>query len=145
MVVPWCIKNITVDTNKLFFIMIIVLLIAWVPMIFSTPYILAYMRRRQNRKDWNEITNFEDHIIYDHGQELKAWYALTSYIDSFEDNEIPEYYGETHGRKIESKSVNPNELMKQPKKMFWIILAIFSVIAIAFAFALKAARKRQKR
>jgi len=29
--------------------------------------------------------------------------------------------------------------------MFWIIFAIFSVIAIAFAFALKAARKRQKR
>lgn len=96
-------------------------------------------------EDWNEITNFEDHIIYDHGQELKAWYALTSYIDSFEDNEIPEYYGETHGRKIESKSINPNELMKQPKKMFWIIFAVLSVIAIAFAFALKAARKRQKR
>lgn len=56
-VIPCCtIKNVVMDLNKLWLIIIISALIAWVPAIFSIPQILVYIRRRQNKKDWNEIT-----------------------------------------------------------------------------------------
>lgn len=56
MVMLWRMKNITMDVNKSLIIMIIGAIIAWGPMIFSIQYILIYIRRRENRKDWNEIT-----------------------------------------------------------------------------------------
>lgn len=55
-VIPCCIKNVVMDLNKLWLIIIISALIAWVPAIFSIPHILVYIRRRQNRNNWNEIT-----------------------------------------------------------------------------------------
>lgn len=95
-------------------------------------------------KDWNEITNFEDHIIYDDGKEVKAWYALTSYIDSFEGNEIPEYYGELQGRKTEVDSKKIADLYKQPNKIFYIVAGIMLVIAIAFLYAVQRLKRRRK-
>lgn len=55
-VIPCCIKNVVIDLNKLWCIIPICALIAWIPAIFSIPHILAYMRRKQNRNNWNEIT-----------------------------------------------------------------------------------------
>lgn len=56
MIVLWCLKNTAMDLKSLLLIMMIGVLIAWGPMVFSIPHILAYIRRRQNRNDWNEIT-----------------------------------------------------------------------------------------
>ncbi len=79
------------------------------------------------------ITNYEDHIIYDRDKELKAWYALASYIDSFENDKVPEYYGQTHGRKIEIDSKSPGELLKQPNKIAFIVLAVVIVFVLLIA------------
>lgn len=49
-------KNITVEPNKLMPILVIGMLTAIAPMIFTIPLILAYMGRRQNRNNWIEIT-----------------------------------------------------------------------------------------
>ena len=39
-------------------------------------------------KDGNVIKDFEEHILYDQkGAEVKEWYALASYLSSFEKNE----------------------------------------------------------
>lgn len=76
------------------------------------------------------ITNFEDHIIYDGEKELKAWYALASYIDSFEDDQVPEYYGTTHGRKVEIDSKNPAQLLKQPNNIAAIVAAVVIVLIL---------------
>lgn len=76
------------------------------------------------------ITNFEDHIIYDGEKELKAWYALASYIDSFEDDQVPEYYGTTHGRKVEIDSKNPAQLLKQPNNIAVIVAAVVIVLIL---------------
>ena len=56
MVMLWRMKNITMDVNKSLIIMIIGAIIAWGPMVFSIPHILAYMRSRQNRNNWKELT-----------------------------------------------------------------------------------------
>ena len=76
------------------------------------------------------ITDYEDHIIYDGDKELKAWYALASYIDSFEDDKVPEYYGQTHGRKTEIDSKSPGELLKQPNKIMLMVIAIVIVLVL---------------
>lgn len=49
-------KDTTMELKTFIIIMIIGALTAFVPIICSTPYILGYMGRRQNRNDWNEIT-----------------------------------------------------------------------------------------
>ena len=76
------------------------------------------------------ITNYEDHIIYDGDKELKAWYALASYIDSFENDEVPEYYGEPQGRKVEIDSKSPVELLKQPNKIAAIVAAVVVLLVL---------------
>ena len=56
-------------------------------------------------KDGEKITDFEEYIIHDQkGNEVKEWYALASYLESFEENEdgisvIPERYEGPEGRK----------------------------------------------
>lgn len=88
-------------------------------------------------KDGNEITDFEDHIIYrQNGSELKEWYALAGYLNSVSSSEISEKYGQTEDRKTLVDSWNPIQLLKQPNKFFWMItaaaaLAISVIVLIA--------------
>lgn len=96
-------------------------------------------------KEGNPITDFEDHIIYDNGKELKAWYALTSYIDSFEDDKIPDYYNQLQGRKTEIKSKNPVELFKQPNNIFWIVTAVVAVLILVVVGVVILVRKLRRR
>lgn len=93
----------------------------------------------------NPITDFEDHIIYDNGRELKAWFALASYIDSFENDKIPEYYSKTQGRKTGIDSKNPIELLKQPNKVALIILAAAAVLILLIIAAVVLAKKHRRR
>ncbi len=95
----------------------------------------------------NEVTAFEDSVIYDtKGNELKAWYALASYIDSFEDNEVPEYYASLQNRKNDVTSWNPVELLKQPNKVGYIAMAAVVVIILLIAGIAALIRKiRRKR
>lgn len=85
------------------------------------------------------ITDFNKHIIHDqNGNEVKEWYALASYIDSFEENEngvseIPERYAETEGRKVEEDSKNLIELLKSPNK---IALAVYAIILLLLALVI---------
>jgi len=93
------------------------------------------------------ITDFEEQIIYDDGRELKAWYALASYIDSFENDQVPQYYAQTHGRKTEIDSWNPVEFFKQPNNIAWIaagaIVVIVLIVIAVIALIRKIRRKRR--
>lgn len=80
----------------------------------------------------NVIEDYEKHIICNKdGSELKEWYALASYIDSFKQNKVPEKYNDTEGRKVDETGWNPFKLLKQTNKFFWMIVAaVVLVIAI---------------
>lgn len=75
--------------------------------------------------DGNVITDYEQHIIHrKDGSELKEWYALASYIDSFSGDKVPvKKYGDLQGRKVQENSLNPFKLLKQTNKFFWMITA----------------------
>lgn len=95
----------------------------------------------------NIIEDFEEHIIYDGDRELKAWYALASYIDSFEGDVFPQYYNSTHGRKLLIDSHSPAELFKEPNKIAAIAAgaAFLAAAAAAGTATLAVRRHRRKR
>ena len=92
------------------------------------------------------VTDFEKYIIRDGNKELKAWYALASYIDSFSGDRIPEYYSTTHGRKTETDSMSPGELLKQPNRVAFTLLAAIVILAALIVAAVMVIRRiRRKR
>ncbi|MBR5509854.1 MAG: bifunctional metallophosphatase/5'-nucleotidase [Lachnospiraceae bacterium] len=85
-------------------------------------------------EDGTPIENYEDAVIYRDGQELKAWAAIASYMESFEDTDgdgignVPEKYGTLEGRKVVEDSKNILDLLKNPNKFFFMILAVVLVV-----------------
>ena len=82
-----------------------------------------------------EVTDFETRIVYDeNGNEVKAWYALASYLDSFEEKDgvsvVPQSYAEAEGRKVVYASLNPIELLKAPN---WVTLTVVAVAVVLIA------------
>lgn len=95
----------------------------------------------------NPITDYEDHIIYDGDREVKAWYAVASYLDSFAGDEIPAYYGTTQGRKTKIDSWSPAEMFKQPNKIFAMAagaVALMAVIVVGIVLLVKRRRRKRK-
>ena len=82
------------------------------------------------------ITDFEKYIIHDqNGAELKEWYALASYLESFDKNEegvsvVPKRYTETEGRKVEQNSTNLIELLKNPNKIAMVVYAVVLILLV---------------
>ena len=87
--------------------------------------------------DGTPIERYEDAVVMRGDQELKAWVAIAEYMDSFEDTdgdgigEVPDKYASWEGRKVVEDSKNLWDLIKNPNKFFFIILAVvFVVIAL---------------
>ena len=81
--------------------------------------------------DGSLVTDFDECIIYDKdGNEVKEWYALASYLQSFGKDGIPSNYSAPDGRKNVSHSLNPIQLLKNPN---WITLVVLLVLAIVIA------------
>ena len=102
-------------------------------------------------EDGTPIENYEDAVIYDGDQELKAWVAIARYMASMEDvdgdgiGDVPEKYGTVEGRKIVEDSKNIGELLKNPNKFFFIITALIVVVIILFVGVIMLIRRIFKR
>ncbi|MBQ8802577.1 MAG: bifunctional metallophosphatase/5'-nucleotidase [Tyzzerella sp.] len=107
--------------------------------------------------DGTPIENYEDAVIMTGDQELKAWVAIASYMKSFEDTDgdgtpnVPEKYNTKEGRKVVEESKNILDLVKNPNKFFFIILAVVLVVILLLVLiialvvrTIKRARKRAK-
>lgn len=85
--------------------------------------------------DGTPIEDFEDVIIYDGGQEVKAWVGIAQYLSSFDKNadgvsQIPERYASAEGRKVVDDSTNLVDLVKNPNKTTIIIVIAIVVIIV---------------
>lgn len=86
--------------------------------------------------DGTPIEHYEDAVIMRGDQELKAWVAIAEYMDSFEDTdgdgigEVPDKYASWEGRKVVEDSKNLWDLIKNPNKFFFIILAVILVVIV---------------
>jgi hypothetical protein len=103
-------------------------------------------------KNGMPITDFEQHIIYNGNMELKEWAALANYLESFGQangiSKIPEYYNRLQGRKIEEKSVTPWALLKNPNKIFFILLCavlfMLAVIIVPTCLIIRRIRRKKR-
>lgn len=107
-------------------------------------------------EDGEPITDFEKYIIHDkNGAEVKEWYALASYLDSFSENDegvsvVPARYEKTEKRKVIADSRNPVELLKHPNKIALVIYAVIVVLILLIVLAIRIcytkirARKKKK-
>ena len=85
--------------------------------------------------DGTPVENYEDAVIKTaEGTELKAWAAIAEYMSSFEDTDgdgvgnVPAKYGTEEGRKVVEDSKNIVDLLKNPNKFFFLILAVILVV-----------------
>ncbi|MEG2051106.1 MAG: bifunctional UDP-sugar hydrolase/5'-nucleotidase [Oscillospiraceae bacterium] len=86
----------------------------------------------------NPISDLSKTVIYDkNGSEVKQWYSLASYLQSFEKENglptIPAKYENAQGRKIVNDSNNIVELLKSPNKIFFIVLAVVVLLVVIVA------------
>ena len=98
-------------------------------------------------KDGNPIENLEDHAVMEGDKELKAWDAIASYMQSFDDADgdgianVSEYYATTHDRKVVDDSKNILDLVKKPNKFTAIIVCIGLIIIIIIVLVVSLIRK----
>ena len=102
-------------------------------------------------QDGTIITDAEAVIVRNHetGAELKEWYTLATYLESFEKNEsglpqVPETYAELQGRKVMAASWNPYELVKHPNKIAIILYIVIVVMILLIVIICRLIRKRRK-
>ncbi len=86
----------------------------------------------------NPITNYEEHILYlPDGGELKEWYAMADYLQSFpRENgvpQMPERYSGPDGRKLRVESISPVALLKSPN---WVTLLAMGIVLVLIALVL---------
>lgn len=77
------------------------------------------------------VTDFTQRIIYDqYGNEVKEWYALAAYLQSFARMDCLNAIQARRGGKDVSQSWNPVELLKRPN---WITLVALLVLILVAA------------
>ena len=85
-------------------------------------------------KDGTPIERYEDAAIKVDGKELKAWYAIAQYMQSFEDSDgdgipnVPQVYATKEGRKVVEDSKAIGDLIKNPNKFTYMILGVVAVL-----------------
>ncbi len=98
--------------------------------------------------DGSPVNDFEACILRDaNGNEIKEWYALAAYLQSFGEEGVPNRYAQPDGRKHVSHSWNPFELVTN---LNWIGIAALLAFAVTIALIvllvrrLMAAKKRRR-
>lgn len=104
--------------------------------------------------DGTPVEDFEDCIIYDGDQELKAWVAIARYMQSFDTNEegvaqMPEYYNELHDRKVADDDPSLGARFSHPNKyvamMAGVILLLILILVILVILVVKIIKKIRKK
>ena len=100
--------------------------------------------------DGSPVTDFNDCILYDKdGNEIKEWYALAAYLESFGKDGVPEGYAleSGDGRKTVNHGLSPSELLTNWNWITWtVVLAALAVILLTVLLARLTLRKvRNKR
>ena len=92
--------------------------------------------------DGSAVTDFESCILRDaRGNEIKEWYALAAYLDTFGNGGLPGGYAETNGGKTVSRSWSPVQLLKSPN---WITLSVLGICILLAVLVVLLARHVKK-
>ena len=105
-------------------------------------------------QDGKIITDFEKHIIYDSTKddksELKEWFALVQYLESFQVVDgvprIPAFYGATQGRKVIDDNHNIMAILSRPNHIGIAAYCLIGLILLLLLFVIyRIATRKQRR
>lgn len=95
------------------------------------------------------ITDFTKHIVYDKdGNELKEWYALAAYLQTFGGEGVNGWYSiqnEGIGTKSVSNSWNPGELLVNWNWITWAVLAVLLLLILLVVLVVRVIIRRRKK
>lgn len=95
------------------------------------------------------ITDFTKHIVYDKdGNELKEWYALAAYLQTFGSEGVNGWYSiqnEGIGTKAVSSSWNPGELLVNWNWITWAVLAVLLLLILLVVLVVRVIIRRKKK
>ena len=99
--------------------------------------------------DGSPVTDFNDCILYDKdGNEIKEWYALAAYLQSFGEEGVPVFYRETV-RKNVSHSWAPAQLLRAWNWITWtvvlVLLALILLVILLVRLILRSVRRKRKK
>lgn len=101
----------------------------------------------------NPVENMEDFIVHSNGQEVKAWLAVARYMETLAaedtDGEIPEYYNETHERKVKDDDKSLGAILKNPNKvaiaLACIVLVVLVILVLIVVLIVKLVKRRRRK
>lgn len=117
----------------------------------STSYGLLQVEPKDKSGKVMTEEDFEKNIVYTQdGAEVKEWYALATYLESFDKNsegvsQVPARYKEADGRKIADASWNPIDLLKSPNKVGKIVYAVVIGLIVIIVLIVVLVRKGIKK
>lgn len=98
--------------------------------------------------DGTPVTDFNDCILRDaDGNEIKEWYALAAYLQSFGEDGVPARYAQPDGdgRKAVSTSWNPVELLRSPNGITLAVLAAAAAVILLVVLLVRWVVRRRRR
>lgn len=101
--------------------------------------------------DGSYVTDYDALILHDKdGNEIKEWYALASYLQSFDKVDgvsvVPESYATPEARKVVYSSLNPYELLRNANVFTWaVVLLVVLLVAVIVLVTMKIARRKKKK
>ena len=98
--------------------------------------------------DGSTVTDFNDCILYDKGgNEIKEWYALAAYLQSFGKDGVPEQYAPAQGdgRKTVSRSWSPAWLLTNWNWITWVVVLAALVIILAIVLLVRLIVRKVRR
>lgn len=98
--------------------------------------------------DGSPVTDFNECILRDaNGNEIKEWYALAAYLQSFGAEGLPAKYAQPDGRKDVSSSWNPTEFVVNLNWITLLVLAVVLILVLLIVLVVRLVirRKRRKR
>lgn len=98
--------------------------------------------------DGSPVTDFNDCILYDkNGNEIKEWYVLAAYLQSFGEEGVPEVYNSAQGdgRKMVLDNWSLQSLTANLNWISWLVLAVVLLLVLLVVLIVRAIRRRRRR
>ena len=96
--------------------------------------------------DGSPVTDFNACILYDeHGSEIKEWYALAAYLQSFGEDGVPENYAVSDGRKLVSHDMSLQSLTVNLNWVSWLVLAVILLLVLLVVVIVRFILRRRRR
>lgn len=119
-----------IDKDKLYFVVTGMYAAQMLGSVEETSMGLLTITPRDAQGDPIAVEDLVNYVIHDeHGNPLKEWYAITSYLQQMEGT-MDEQYGQVDGRKVIYSSKKPIDLLRNANKFTYILMAVVLIVLL---------------